>query len=1551
MEILQMNEEVTKNQKILGLDIGTNSVGWSLVELDSSNNLGKIIGMGSRIIPMSQDILGKFDSGQSVSQTAERTGFRGTRRLIERTLLRRERLHRVLNIMGFLPEYYAADIDFDHHFGQFKKDKEPKLAYKINSSGEKEFIFKGSHNEMQEEFRKSHPDLFYIKPNGEEVKIKYDWTVYYLRKKALTEKISKEELAWIILNFNQKRGYYQLRGEEEEVEDNKEKTFEVLKVDKLVDSGEKVKDKTLYDVYFDNGWKYEKQVVKTEDWEGKTKEFIVTTSQLASGDIKRTYKAVNSEQDWIAIKQKTEKVITGSGESVGKFIYNSLLDKPNQKIRGKLVRTIERHFYKDELRKILEKQKEFHPELQDNKLYIKCINELYRHNEAHKSNIENRDFTYLFLDDIIFYQRPLKSQKHLISDCALEYRNRKDENGNIVKEGIKCIAKSNPLYQEFRLLQWFKNLKVFRIDGDKEYDITDELIETVEDKEQLYEWLNDKAEIDQVGFLKYPGFDLEGRLKVELGLEQYKIYKKDKEKGLDTYFRWNYGTAKTVSLNQTRNEILKRLKRAECDSKFLTEQAEKHLWHILYSVEDKFEIEKALKKYAVKYDLPDKFVEIFKKHPPLKKDYGAFSEKAIKKLLTLMRFGKWWNEENFNPKVKERIGKFISGEYDENIKIKAREKAISLKDIKDFQNLPLWLASYVVYNRHSEVSDIKYWRKSEDIELLKQHFLRNPIVEQIINETLQTVREIWNYYGKGEEDFFDEIHVELGREMKNTADDRKEIANNQYENERTNIRIKLLLAELLNDGVSNVRPHSPMQQEILKIYEDGVYNNSVDEYKGVKIDEIDEIRKKFQTNKQPSIAELNKYKLWLEQGYRSPYTGEIIPLSKLFTPAYEIEHIIPQSRFFDNSMSNKVICEAEVNKEKGNQLAAPFIKNNTNMKIELSKGKFVTLLSFEDYEKNVKKYFGCKKNKAKMKKLLMDEIPESFIERQLNDTRYISKIVKNLLSNIVRQDGEEEGTAKNILVMSGGVTSILKQDWGLNDVWNEIITPRFERLNQIAGYEKYGSKENKDGKQVFQINTLEPELLKLNKKRIDHRHHAMDALVIACATRSHINFINNQNALSKEKTDKKEISRDDLRKKLCTKKYDDKEPDNYNWTFNKPWDTFTQDAKNKLYEIIISFKKSNRVINKTVNYYQKWEKQTDGKYKKVLKKQIKGDNWAIRKPLHKATYAGIVNLRKKKIVSFSSVLDNVDNIVNKSLRYKVKELRNSGLDNKAIAKFFKDLKYEWEDENVSKVEVYYFTNDDEKTKVVSNRTAINESFDKKTIETVIDNVSKKILLKHLENNNNDPKTAFSPEGLERMNNNIVQLNSGKFHHPIYKVNTYDVLGQKFNVGYNGNKSKKYVIAATGTNLFFGIYADEKGNRSYETIPLNVVIERQKQGLTSCPEENEKLDKLLFSLSPNDLVYVPTAEEQENPQNVDFNNLNKEQVKRVYKVEKFSQKDIYFIRNEIASLIIQYDSKTKFGELESQNKLTTTMCQERLKIAEICWKLELDRLGNIKKVTK
>lgn len=88
----------------------------------------------------------------------------------------------------------------------------------------------------------------------------------------------------------------------------------------------------------------------------------------------------------------------------------------------------------------------------------------------------------------------------------------------------------------------------------------------------------------------------------------------------------------------------------------------------------------------------------------------------------------------------------------------------------------------------------------------------------------------------------------------------------------------------------------------------------------------------------------------------------------------------------------------------------------------------------------------------------MDEIPEQFIERQLNDSRYISKVVKTLLSNVVREKAEQEAVSKNVIVCTGGVTDRLKKDWGINDVWNKIVLPRFLRLNELTNSTNFTAK-------------------------------------------------------------------------------------------------------------------------------------------------------------------------------------------------------------------------------------------------------------------------------------------------------------------------------------------------------------------------------------------------------------------------------------------------------------------------------------------------------------
>lgn len=283
------------------MDLGTNSIGWALVNQDLENKTGEIIKLGTRIIPMSEDILGKFDSGITESGAAKRTELRGIRRLRERHILRRERLHRVLNILDFLPEHYKCEIDFEKRLGQFKKEKEPKIAYRFNKeSNAFEFIYKKAFFEMLEDFKKHQPEIL-----AEGKLIPYDWTIYFLRKKALTQKIDKEELAWLLLNFNQKRGYYQLRGEDEEdVSTDKLVEFYPLQVIDVIDTKEvNAKKQALYKIILENGWDFIKPSTTPVLWKGKIKEFVVTTTMDKTGKEKRTFRAPD-ENDWTLVKKK-----------------------------------------------------------------------------------------------------------------------------------------------------------------------------------------------------------------------------------------------------------------------------------------------------------------------------------------------------------------------------------------------------------------------------------------------------------------------------------------------------------------------------------------------------------------------------------------------------------------------------------------------------------------------------------------------------------------------------------------------------------------------------------------------------------------------------------------------------------------------------------------------------------------------------------------------------------------------------------------------------------------------------------------------------------------------------------------------------------------------------------------------------------------------------------------------------------------------------------------------------------------------------------------------
>ncbi|MDP3313501.1 type II CRISPR RNA-guided endonuclease Cas9 [Lutibacter sp.] len=237
---------------------------------------------------------------------------------------------------------------------------------------------------------------------------------------------------------------------------------------------------------------------------------------------------------------------------------------------------------------------------------------------------------------------------------------------------------------------------------------------------------------------------------------------------------------------------------------------------------------------------------------------------------------------------------------------------------------------------------------------------------------------------------------------------------------------------------------------------------------------------------------LLKYKLWEECKKTCPYTGASIPLHKLFTGEIQIEHIHPWSRSLNDSFANKTLCYADENRLKGDKTPFEFYGND---EANWSAIKERALKLFSDTKEYPKSY-------QKFKRFVQQKFDDDFSSRQLNDTRFISKEAKNYLSQI----------CEKVTVAPGQMTANLRQKWGLNYILNED-----------------------DGE----------------KTREDHRHHAVDALVMACSKTSYLQELSKWNRYNRN--------------------YDLKD-------FPMPWEGFNSDAENMIHKILVSHKKVNNTI-------------------------------------------------------------------------------------------------------------------------------------------------------------------------------------------------------------------------------------------------------------------------------------------------------------------------------------------------------------------------------------
>ena len=264
--------------------------------------------------------------------------------------------------------------------------------------------------------------------------------------------------------------------------------------------------------------------------------------------------------------------------------------------------------------------------------------------------------------------------------------------------------------------------------------------------------------------------------------------------------------------------------------------------------------------------------------------------------------------------------------------------------------------------------------------------------------------------------------------------------------------------------------------------------------------ENDRVKSEVEKYTRVSHDNILKFKLWEECKQTCPYTGVTIPISKLFTGEVQIEHIHPWSRSLNDSFNNKTLCYADENRRKGDKTPFEFYGND---ELNWISRKERALKLFSDTKEYPNAY-------QKFKRFVQQKFDDDFSSRQLNDTRFITKEAKDYLTKICKKVG----------VSPGQLTANLRQKWGLNTVLND---------------------ENA-------------------KTREDHRHHAIDALVMACGKTSYLQELSKWNRYNRN--------------------YDLKD-------FPMPWETFRFDAEKAVDKILISHK---RISNDITIRYTKVEK-------------------------------------------------------------------------------------------------------------------------------------------------------------------------------------------------------------------------------------------------------------------------------------------------------------------------------------------------------------------------
>lgn len=305
---------------------------------------------------------------------------------------------------------------------------------------------------------------------------------------------------------------------------------------------------------------------------------------------------------------------------------------------------------------------------------------------------------------------------------------------------------------------------------------------------------------------------------------------------------------------------------------------------------------------------------------------------------------------------------------------------------------------------------------TDRVPALNRRDVRNPIVQTSFAELRKVVNAVIKRYGAPTT-----IRVELGREIKQPLAIRLKAQKINKDNERVNQDIRARLRDEL--GIEH-----------------------------------------------PSRADIQRFKLWEAQNHQCMYTGQQISIHDLYNGSVDVDHIIPYSQSLDDGMINKVVCSRAINAAKGDRIPLEAISAGVVDGEQLKERVASLVRANKIPRQKAARFFMTREEVQQM-------LGGDFIERQLNDTRYIGRLATKYLRHV----------CSDVSVTNGLLTSVLRHRWGLNGILPELA----ERGRAWVDPEAVANSA---------------------KSRADHRHHAIDAVVIALTSRSLLQRLSTLNA-------------------------------------------------------------------------------------------------------------------------------------------------------------------------------------------------------------------------------------------------------------------------------------------------------------------------------------------------------------------------------------------------------------------------------------------------------